>query len=148
MTEYEAYQLAIAALELGHIHGESVLEQMRFWVGVSYALLALTIVAPQRLTVGATALVLVLYLLFTAFSLINMRSDLAAGMAGAEDAAAILAKKQLPLKSLEKKLSDAEESQTVAKASLIFIPGLFLGTIGYLLISARREYKARRSDSS
>ena len=145
MTDYEAYQLAIAALELSHIHGESVLEQMQFWAGVSYGILALTLVAPQRLTVGATSLVLVLYILFSATTLTNMRSDLVAGMSSVADASTFLEENQRSLILLDKKLSTVEESRRLTQISILFIPGLFFGTIGYVLISARREYKAKKN---
>lgn len=144
MTNYEAYQLAMTSVELGHMHGESVLEQMRFWAGVSYGLLALTLVAPQRLTVGVTLLILFLYISFSAATLTNMRTDLAAGTASRTDASTILEESQLSLRSVEKRHAVSEESLFLNRIALIYLPGLFFGTIGYLLVSAKREYAARK----
>lgn len=146
MTDYESYQLAIATLELSHIHGESVLEQLRFWASISYGLLALTFIAPQRLTVGASALLLILYVSFSSSTMINMKADLDAGNASVADASDILAENQLSLNSMKKKSTSIYngESRFLIRISIIYVPGLFLGTIGYLLISTRREYIARR----
>jgi len=54
MTEYEAYDLAMSSISFNHNLGESILSQIQFWAGVSYALLAITLVAPQKLTIGMT----------------------------------------------------------------------------------------------
>ena len=65
MTEYESYELAISLIDFRHSLGESVLSQIQFWAGVSYAILAITFLAPERLTIGATALLVSLYIAFS-----------------------------------------------------------------------------------
>ena len=117
---------------------------MRFWAGVSYGVLALAIIAPQKLTVGVTLLLLFLYISFSSTTLINMRTDLAAGIGGLSDASKILEESQLSLHSVEKKLSVAETSRFLNEISVIYVPGQFFGTIGYLFVSARRGYAARK----
>ena len=50
VTEYEAYELAAQYIQLAHEIGESNHVRIQFWVGVSFTLLGLTYLVPDRLT--------------------------------------------------------------------------------------------------
>ena len=146
MTEYEAYDLAISLIEFGHDLGEATLVQIQFWIGVSYALLAITLIAPDKLTVGTTALLLVLYITFTAHTFTNIGFDVDTSAAARVDASRLLDDKGLALDIVDQKLRMDTDSElyTARNATAIFIPGLFLGTIGYVVFICRREYLVRK----
>ena len=148
MTEYEAYDLAINLIEFGHTLGEAMLVQIQFWIGVSYALLAITLIAPEKLTVGTTALLVTLYITFTAHTYTNIGFDADTSAAARVDASNVLEEKGLSLNIVLSKLrmdTDAE-LYTTRNATALFIPGLFLGTLGYVIFVCRREYIARSKD--
>ena len=147
MTEYEAYDLALNLIDFGHTLGESTLVQIQFWVGVSYAFLAITLIAPEKLTVGTTALLLALYISFTAHTFTNVGFDLDTAAATRLDASKVLEDKGLSLDLVAQKLRMDTDSglYTARNASAIFIPGLFLGTIGYVVFVCRRESISRRN---
>jgi hypothetical protein len=150
MTEYEAYDLALNLIEFGHNLGEATLVQIQFWIGVSYALLAITLIAPEKLTIGTTALLLLLYITFTAHTFHNIGFDVDTSTAARVDARKVLEDRGLSLDIVAQKLrmdTDSELSST-RNATALFIPGLFLGTIGYVVFICRREFIARKKRSN
>ena len=150
MTEYEAYDLAMSAISFNHNLGESILSQIQFWAGVSYALLAITLVAPQRLTIGTTVLLLALYAAFSLHTYSNIGFDIDTAGAGRHDAKKILDDQGLSLAVVEEKLRAESDVGFYSMRNLtgIYIPGLFFGTVGYVTFVCRREHLARKSGSS
>jgi Ca2+/Na+ antiporter len=76
MTEYEVYELVISLQAFQHSLGEAVLLQIQFWVGTSFAFIAMTFIAPERLTRGVAVFLLAIYVSFTAATYMNSQSDL------------------------------------------------------------------------
>jgi hypothetical protein len=146
MTEYESYELAISLIEFGHNLGESALSQIQFWAGVSYAVLAITFLAPEKVTIGTTALLITLYIAFSANTFTNMGFDMDTAVASRLDAQAILKDNGLSLEILqEKQRVETDAELSLARGLIaIYVPGLFLGTIGYILFICRREYGAKK----
>lgn len=140
MTEYESYELAISLIDFRHSLGESVLSQIQFWAGVSYAILAITFLAPERLTLGATALLVTLYIAFSASTIGNSIVDLETAIASTVDAREILKDSGLSLEVVQKERRVSWESALI----VIYVLGLLLGTIGYVLFVCRREYVAKK----
>jgi hypothetical protein len=150
MTEYESYELALSFIEFGHNLGESALSQVQFWAAVSYALLAITFLAPEKLTIGATALLITLYVAFSTNTFTNIGFDIDTSVATRVDAQAILEEKGLSLEVLqEKQRSFTDEGLSSARRlTTLYIPGLILGTIGYILFICRREYVTKKKSDA
>ena len=147
MTEYEAYDLALNFIEFGHDLGEAVLSQIQFWAGVSYALLAITLVAPKTLTIGTTALLLALYIVFSANTITNIGFDMDTAVASRHDARKILSDQGLSLEVVEEKLRiESDTGLPVARnITNIYAPALFIGTIAYMAYVCRREHIAKKN---
>ena len=141
MTEYESYELAISLIEFRHNLGESFLSQIQFWAGVSYAILAITFLAPERLTIGATALLVTLYIAFSASTITNSLVDLETAIASTVDAKEILKNNGLSLEVVQRKRREVSWESALV---VIYVLGLLLGTIGYILFVCRREYVAKK----
>ena len=146
MTEYEAYDLALNLVEFAHSLGESVMSQMQFWAGVSYALLAITLVAPDKITIGTTALLLALYIVFSASTITNIGFDIDAAASSRHDAGKMLSDQGLSLEVVEEKLRAETDAELFAARYLtsIYAPGLFIGTIAYMVYVCRREHIAKK----
>lgn len=148
MTEYEVYDLALNFVEFNHSLGESILSQIQFWAGVSYALLAITLVAPDRLTIGTTALLLALYVAFSINTLTNTGFDMDTAVASRHDARKMLSDRGLSLAVVEQKLRAETDTELSAarKVTNVYAPGLFIGTIAYTLYVCSREHLAKKSN--
>ena len=146
MTEYEAYDIAINLVRFSHELGESILQQIQFWAGVSYALLAITLIAADKLTIGISTLLLVLYVAFSIDSVANVLLDLQVAKASLSDANTMLEANSLFLEAVDEKYSHLTDNEfkSIRRVAMYYAPGLFIGTLGYLVFSTLREDKRRK----
>ena len=146
MTEYEAYDIAINLVRFSHELGESILQQIQFWAGVSYALLAITLIAADKLTTGISTLLLVLYVAFSIDSVANVLLDLQVAKASLSDANTMLEANSLFLEAVDEKYSHLTDNEfkSIRRVAMYYAPGLFIGTLGYLVFSTLREDKRRK----
>ena len=147
MTEYEAYQLAAQYTELAHIIGEANHSRLQFWVGVSFTLLGITYLAPDRLTIPVTTVVMALYLSFTTYVVTENSYDYDTGGAAVRDAVLITENAELDVEVVLQKYRDqTDQDLDFWQASgMLFVPGLFGVVFFYVPFVAFRQ---RRSASS
>ena len=146
MTEYEVYELAMSLREYQQSIGEGVLLRIQFWVGVSFAFIAMIFIAPQRLTLGVTAFLLAVYISFSTAQVFDVRFNLRLILSTEEQEQKILADNGnatlIPI---------SPEMQQLFKKSGVFtifyLPALFLGVIVYASFTARKTYIVNRRES-
>lgn len=145
MTEYEAYELSMQYVSFAHELGEATNRQTEFWSGVSFALLAITFVSPKSLTRTVTVFILTLYLLFSVSSGVNMGFDIETARSSMRDAENVLSQHNLSSMTLEEKTRASTDNKLsiMRGLSALYMPGLFFGTIGYVVLIHIRE--SRRS---
>ena len=143
MTEYEAYDLAVQLLGFVHELGEAIQSRIEFWSGVSYGLIALAYIAPNKLTFGVTSFLLALYTAFTISTVQNVGFDMDTAAAGRRDAMQLVENHDLIIEAVtEKARPDRDWGFAVLRyASSLYVPGLFFGAIGYIGITCFRQRK-------
>jgi hypothetical protein len=139
MTEYEVYELALSLREFSHSIGESVALQMQFWISVSFAFIAITFIAPQRLTIPVAAYLLAIYVTFSGFSYFDASSDMHLADKAMEQQEKILAENGKSTYFLESTARYQEFSLAYTLGTL-YIPALFFGVIGYVSITTRKTH--------
>jgi Ca2+/Na+ antiporter len=146
MTEYEVYELVISLQAFQHSLGEAILLQIQFWVGVSFAFIAMTFIAPERLTRGVVVFLLAIYASFTAATYMNSQSDLTLAQSSYQQSEKLLAENEnatfvlrVPAANQQFKLS--------SMLAAFFLPGLFIGVIVYVSITARKTHVASKRES-
>ena len=143
MTEYEAYELAAQYIQLSHEIGESNHSRLQFWVGVSFTLLGLTYLVPDRLTRSLTAVILLLYFCFTTYVITENLYDLSTGGEAIRDAEEIAQKAKMDIHVVAEKARSTHDDSLQAWQLIgaLFIPGLFLSVFVYLPITTFRQGK-------
>ncbi|MEP1469332.1 MAG: hypothetical protein ABJK25_00005 [Halieaceae bacterium] len=144
MTEYEAYELAAQYIQLSHEIGESNHFRIQFWVGVSFTLLGLTYLVPDRLTRSLTGVILLLYLSFTTYVMAENYYDLSTGIQAALDAQRIAEKANIEVLVVTEKTRSQRDDDLIFWQGVgqLFIPGLFLAVIVYLPVTTFRQRRA------
>jgi hypothetical protein len=147
MAEYEAFDLVLQLLGFTHELGEAIQSRIEFWSGVSYGLIALAYIAPSRLTLGVGFFLLLLYSLFSFATFHNVGFDIETAMAGHKDILQLVAQHNLSIESAMQKTqaSTNEEFKIARVISMLYVPGLFLGTIGYVGGICFTQWKSRKS---
>ncbi len=146
MTEYEVYELVISLQAYQHSLGESVLLQIQFWVGISFAFIAMTFIAPERLTRGVAVFLLAIYVSFTAATYLNSQSDLISAKFSFQQSEKLLAENENITFKLRAPAAN-QQFKLSAMLSAFYLPGLFIGVIIYASITARKIHIARKQES-
>ena len=147
MTEYEAFDVSIQLLGFNHELGEAINSRIEFWSGVSFGLIALAYIAPEKLSWGISILLLVIYSLFSISLFQDIAFDMETVFAITRDTLSILESNSLSFETARQKVSPwLDDDFTLSRAvSNLYLPGLFFGTIGYLGVTT---YRQRRISAS
>lgn len=140
----QAYDVVVALIAQGHVFGEAITARLQWWVGISFALIATAHFAPERLKPTVAAFLLAIYVAFSAHTFSNMDADIRAAQASMRDATRIADARGLQLDLLDLRASDDPlDTRGATWASRIFIGGLGVGTIGFVLLTSFRTFRNR-----
>jgi hypothetical protein len=147
MPEYQAIDVVLQLLSFSHVLGESILSRIEFWSGISYGLIVIAYLAPARLTLSVTIFLLVLYGLFTFSVLHNINFDMETSRAALNDVLRLVEEHNLNLEAaLHKAQAPTSEEFKMARGiTNLYLPGLFLGTIGFVGGTCFVQRKAGKS---
>lgn len=137
--EIEALVYLQELLGQQHEYGESVHGRLDMWISVSFAVIAITYIAPERLTPLIATLIVVLYSAFTVHTFTVVLADMNIAAATLETAKDFAALNGIENKSLEARVE--AEKQSGMLISSVFMIGLLVGTIGYVLYIALQNYR-------
>jgi hypothetical protein len=144
MEEAEAVSLVLEYLELVHTYGEAIWNRIDLWVGVSFGMILLGYFAPERLQTGITGLILSLYALFSITLFSNVTGDTEKADAALFDAFAIAESHGLDLRILAA-YTDPRGDEFYT--SVLFLIGLFVGTIWFLIATCVKNVRDRSSSA-
>ncbi len=147
MTEFEAQSLILEYLTIHHGYGEAIWGRIDLWTGVSSGLIIMAYFAPHKLTKPLTSLILGLYIAMTALAFLNALSDFMASTELFLDAVALAESQDIVSRALLFKTTDGAILNVSLTAGIIFIVGLFIGTIGYVTSMCLKNYKGMSGDS-
>ena len=137
--DVEAYQLVVALLGQVHDFGESISDKMELWISISSGLIVMAYFAPDRLKPGIATYVVALYIAFSVFIFSNIAADASLSRAAIADASRIASELQIQSSELKYRLDEGGSGSSLA--ALMFMAGLFFGTIWYVSYTAYRTYK-------
>ena len=126
--------------------GEAIWSRIEFWSGISFGAIALAYLAPARLTPSITALIVLLYTLFCVSLYINLEQDILKIEAILADINTIADKYAVDSQIVDQvaTLRIREGFSILEQLALLYITGLFVSTIGFLIWTSyqvkRREY--------
>ena len=145
MTEAEAFELALQYMVYAHDLGEANHDRIQFWIGTSYVLLLAAYAAPQRMTIGVSILLLVLYVTFTTFTLTVLGFDTDTAGASMRDSLRIMEAGNVEIESVVEKMraQTDEELKNREAISALFAPGLFLGVVGFVSFVTFKNWRNR-----
>lgn len=146
MSEAEAGSIIVEYLALVHTYGEAIWSRIDLWVGVSFGMILLGYFAPERLRPGVAALIVGLYVLFSVSLYFNVSGDTDKATAALLDTHEIAESHGLELNIL-KTYTEARGNEFYA--SMFFLFGLFIGTMGFLISVCVENFRTRsiRADS-
>ena len=147
MEAAEAFEIALQYVVFGHELGEANHNKIQFWIGTSYVLLIAAYAAPQRMTLGVSALLLTLYIAFTSYSATVIVFDDQTANAALRDAHRIAEMGRIEVESVTEKLRGQydEDLRAWSGISALFAPGLFFGVIGFVSFVAYKNFRDRPS---
>jgi hypothetical protein len=145
MSEVEVGTLIIEQVALAHSFGEAVWGRIDRWISVSFGLILLGYFAPERLRPGITALIVGLYVLFSVHVALNANSDMELAGAVLKDAQSLAMTQGIKLDIFA---AYGEPGNLGYLSMGIFLVGLFLGTVGFLISACVTTYRNRVSDTS
>ncbi len=140
--DLSAYELILELLSQSHTYGESAADKIELWISASFALIAMAYLAPDRLSLGTTALVSGIYVAFSAWLFTNISADLELSQVGLADARALAEEYAIESQHLTYRLTEGDTGSRIF--GLISQIGLFLGTLGYIGFTARQTFKNRQ----
>lgn len=126
----EAYQAIVDLLGQAHNFGESISDKMELWISISSGLIVMAYFAPDRLTPGIAAFVLSLYIAFSVFVFSNIAADADLSRAAIDDASRVAAEFRIESSELRYRLERGGRGSN--QAAMLFLVGLFFGTIWYV----------------
>ena len=65
--DFEAYQIVIELLAQAHEYGEANSDKMELWISISSGLIVMAYFAPERLKLGISTMILLVYIAFSMF---------------------------------------------------------------------------------
>jgi hypothetical protein len=142
--DLEAYELILEVLSQSHDYGESIADKIELWIGTSFGLIIMAYFAPDRLRPGTAAIVIGIYVAFTAWIFSNIGADIELSEAALEDAKALAEQYQIDSKALQYRLGDGGTGSGTAFA--IFMLGLFTTAVGYVAYTARESFQRGKQD--
>ena len=145
MEAAESFEIALQYIVFAHDLGEANHNKIQFWIGTSYVLLIAAYVAPQRMSIGITTLLLTLYIAFSAFTYTVMNFDGETAHAAVRDALRVAELGNVQVESVIEKMRGQEDDGLKAREAIssLFGPGLFLGVIGFVCIVAFKNWRNR-----
>ena len=133
MCEPEVFSAIADWTELSHGYGEEIWSNLQWWISGSFAVILTSHFARTSLNLFTTALLCTLYALFTWVVFGNLALDMAKDNAVFQDVTAFAASHGCSdLKALQ-----PDQPISLAVAMIIFLPSMFVATIGYLIYSWR-----------
>ncbi len=146
--DIEALNAVMDLLNQTHEFGESIWSRIEFWTGISFGMIALAYIAPNRLTPATTVLVVLLYIGFSVSVVSNIQTDLERAEVYGRDAVALAEEKNIKTGAVELTRQYMISGGSKLEAfSFIYIPGLLLGTIGYLCWTSYSYHVRTKRDS-
>jgi hypothetical protein len=149
MSEFEAYNLAVQYILFSHELGEAVQVRIEFWSIVSYVLLVLAYIAPEKLSIPIGSFLIILYVLFSLNMIHVIGNDMQTAGAAHTDAMQLLGQYGLNSETILSKAQASTDDQfrLFRGVTSLYFPGLFLGTIAYVGFSCYRQWKSAKSES-
>ena len=145
MSEAEAGSLVVEYLALVHTYGEAVWGRIDLWVGASFGMILLGYFAPERLRPGVTVLIVGLYLFFSVALYSNAIDDNDKASALLLDAFDLAKTHGLELNILTKY---NERPSYEFYTMVLFLFGLFVGTVGFLISACVTNLRNRTSHAT
>jgi TRAP-type C4-dicarboxylate transport system permease small subunit len=144
MDELEVGRTIIDYLEIGHTYGESVNDAFDRWISASFAVILLGYFAPERLRLGVTSLIVILYSLYTFVFLSNSIRDMSLSNGVIQDSVELAR-----LHGLEPNLLTAvnEPMGFMAMAVPVLIAGMFLGANAFLIACCAKNLRTKTNKS-
>jgi len=144
----EAYDVVVELISQSHDFGEAIAVRVQWWIGVSFALIATAHLAPDRLRPAVAAFLIAVYIAYSAHTFSNTEADLRASQAAIKDAQRIAVERQIQLDLLDLRASDDPfDTQGSPWASRIFINGLLIGTVGFVLFTSYSACRKRKKQN-
>jgi hypothetical protein len=146
VTEFEASELALHLVEFTHELGEAIQVRIEFWSAISYGLIVLAYLAPDRLKIGVCTFLLTLYVLFSLNMLQVIGHDVDTVAASHRDALELSEQYGLNLESVLTKAeaSSDEERRFSRMITFLYVPGLFVATIAFLGFTSFDQWRSRK----
>ncbi len=142
--DIEAYAVIVDLLAQAHAYGDSIASKAELWIGISSGLIVMAYFAPDRLKVSITTLVIFLYIALSVFLFSNMVDDLAMSRLAIEDAKAIAEENAINSRLLAYRLEAEGGGSGETTFGFVAFLGLFLGTIGFLVLTALQTWRKDR----
>lgn len=142
--ETEAYGVVVDLLSQAHDYGESIAAKLELWISISSGLIVMAYFAPDRMKPGVVSLILVAYVLFSAFMYTNIQDDIGLNKAALRDAKTMAALSDIESATLEYRLNDAQSGSGSTTSGGLFMLVLFLGTAGYVASAAYETFRKGR----
>ena len=140
--DLEAYNQIVELVALGNEMGEAIWTRIEFWSGLSFAAIAVAHLAPNRLTPAITLFIIILYTAFSLNQLSSVLQDMEVLLAIVNDIAKIGEMYQIDANLIALMDGRSEETLNLSfldQLSTLYLPGLYLGTVGFLIFSCRNS---------
>jgi hypothetical protein len=136
-------------VEFTHELGEAIQVRIEFWSAISYGLIVLAYLAPERLKISVCSFLLALYILFSLNMLQVIGHDMDTVAASHRDALRIYEQYSLNMESvLTKATASTDEEMIYARAiTMLYVPGLFIATIAFVGFTAIRQWKSSKASA-
>lgn len=147
MTEYEAAEIVLELVGFTHELGEAMQARIEFWSAISYGLIVLAYVAPDRLRIGVSTFLLLLYIMFSMNMLQTIGLDIETVEAAHHDALYLSDEHGLNLESVRMKAGffENEGKKTSRIFTSLYVPGLFIGTIFFFGATSIKQWRLKKS---
>ena len=139
MTEYEAYDTVLHLLEVSANDYAGIFD---IWIGVSFALIVTTYLAPKKMSWLTSIYSLTIYIAYSAFTMSQFLSFLGRESIARADALQIIAQHELEIEYVNY-LVERESTLTQISFLIVFI-GLLVGTAIFVMktcIETHRDSK-------
>ena len=146
--DFDAFNAVMDLFNHAHELGEAIWSRIELWTGISFGTIVLAYIAPNRLTPLTTVLILLLYIGFSVSVVSNIESDRRRSREYIQDALAIAEAHSIETVAVREIRHRMEAGPSVLdQAAFLYIPGLLLGTIGYLCWTSYTHHMRREDDA-